>query len=958
MLLKLKRLIAFSPLFYRPLLKFQVVKAFTQFYQGWQVARSTAFDHGYYKSNFPEANRTSQHPIVHYFLEGAARGYNPSAVFNTTEFLIKHPECVEKGINPLYYHIKTTPNARPPEDTESRIAWAIRQGILRPCPLHPRANEEGLLGTPGKTKIVFVGHEASRTGAPLILLRLIEHFAQYEDLECIVFLLEGGDLLDEYQQFAHVITRTNDFLLTADNYREFWRFLDMIAAPGPKVAIANTACVMGTLAYIQSRGIPVVSLVHEYLPFWPKESLRYLYRSCDKLVFPARFMRDVADDYVRLQPGQAEVISQGLLHKRFLTIDKNALREESLKEFGLPENAFVVMGCGTLDIRKGVDRFLAVAIEAFSRANKDSSRSLHFVWLGGSGAITPYQFEQYCEMEMKHAGMEGHVHFLGAHDLPERAFALANVFLLCSRMDPFPCVVHEAMALSTPVITFESCGGAPEALEEGGGYVLPYHNLSRAADLILHLCEHPEEAQAEGRKGRDVVTRKYDFTDYFKRIVTLIESDLQVSLPEIIDRPKLPERAKRPRVIFATRDLAITGVTTLTVSMMRHLIDMGIDAQMLVTWPLEERDKMHIPDVPVRFMAPQKLWTEDFWNRLTAFLKQNAPCVFVPNCEYQASALSPALPDNVGIIGVVHSDDVEHYEHAYRLGRYWNAIVCVSNYTYEQVKEMNPAFAERTRCIPSGIEDVPETVTPRRRAPEAPLRIVYTGRIVEHQKRISDYVQIADALDDRKIPFCLTLVGEGDAMPKLQEALRDYIRDGRVRLPGRLSYSSVRALLDETDVFLLMSAWEGLPISLLEAMAHGCVPVVSQINSGTPDLVTDGENGLVAPIGDIQAFADAIERLYREPDLLPRFGQAAHRRVIDGKFTAKDMAEQYAEAIRKVYDDVANGRYHRPAAVHFLPHVGYIALPPSQQFNGWNFPSGRKYWDLENMRAHSDQYNV
>jgi glycosyltransferase involved in cell wall biosynthesis len=128
-----------------------------------------------------------------------------------------------------------------------------------------------------------------------------------------------------------------------------------------------------------------------------------------------------------------------------------------------------------------------------------------------------------------------------------------------------------------------------------------------------------------------------------------------------------------------------------------------------------------------------------------------------------------------------------------------------------------------------------------------------------------------------------------------REAERMGVRD-RVELGFR---DDVGELLDELDVVALPSWTEGLPMSVLEAMAHGR-PVVATPVGGTPEVVADGETGLLVPPRDPTALAAALRRLVADPDLRRRLGDAGRRRVAE-RFTATAMEEQILE----IYSEVA-----------------------------------------------------
>ena len=110
--------------------------------------------------------------------------------------------------------------------------------------------------------------------------------------------------------------------------------------------------------------------------------------------------------------------------------------------------------------------------------------------------------------------------------------------------------------------------------------------------------------------------------------------------------------------------------------------------------------------------------------------------------------------------------------------------------------------------------------------------------------------------------------------------------DDRVVLTGYRA--DVPALLAGCDVFCLPSHAEGLPLVILEAMAHG-KPVVATAVGGTPELVVDGETGLLVTPGDVEALAAALSAVLADPELANRLGEAGRKRVLE-RFSAADAA--------------------------------------------------------------------
>jgi glycosyltransferase involved in cell wall biosynthesis len=110
----------------------------------------------------------------------------------------------------------------------------------------------------------------------------------------------------------------------------------------------------------------------------------------------------------------------------------------------------------------------------------------------------------------------------------------------------------------------------------------------------------------------------------------------------------------------------------------------------------------------------------------------------------------------------------------------------------------------------------------------------------------------------------------------------------------------VLELLARADVFLLPSSFEGLPVSLLEAMAQGAVPVVSAVRSGVRELVRDGENGFLVPVGDVACFAERLALLARAPEKLACMSSAARATIASGPYTVSAMCDAYVALFERV----------------------------------------------------------
>jgi len=185
----------------------------------------------------------------------------------------------------------------------------------------------------------------------------------------------------------------------------------------------------------------------------------------------------------------------------------------------------------------------------------------------------------------------------------------------------------------------------------------------------------------------------------------------------------------------------------------------------------------------------------------------------------------------------------------------------------------------RARHIPYGVRSLAAEEADAKifahRGEDQTLRIGYVGRLVDSQKRVMELAPLALELKRRKVGFELHLVGDGPERPALQTAFEQNGLLQNVKFWGWLGPAAVSKRLLELDALVLMSDCEGLPLALLEAMAHGVVPVVTNLESGHTEVVRDSENGFLITVGDIPSFADRIRTLAEDPALLSTMKKAA-----------------------------------------------------------------------------------
>jgi glycosyltransferase involved in cell wall biosynthesis len=215
--------------------------------------------------------------------------------------------------------------------------------------------------------------------------------------------------------------------------------------------------------------------------------------------------------------------------------------------------------------------------------------------------------------------------------------------------------------------------------------------------------------------------------------------------------------------------------------------------------------------------------------------------------------------------------------------------ICVAHGERRAGLRARTCRADRTVVVHNGVElDRP------RRLPgptTGPVTLVSVGRL-RPPKDFTTLVRAMTAVDPGSAR--LRIAGDGPERAALATEVARLGLDRVVELLG--TRSDVDDLLAAADLFVLSSDSEGLPMSVLEAMAAG-LPVVASAVGGVPELVLDGETGALVPPRDSAALAGAIRRIVADPALRDRLGEAGRRRV-EREFSLARFQHEHLEIYR------------------------------------------------------------
>jgi colanic acid/amylovoran biosynthesis glycosyltransferase len=300
-------------------------------------------------------------------------------------------------------------------------------------------------------------------------------------------------------------------------------------------------------------------------------------------------------------------------------------------------------------------------------------------------------------------------------------------------------------------------------------------------------------------------------------------------------------------------------------------------------------------NVPFRW-SPWQYDTHRAVRQCLQWLKEDLPHVYIPNCIMPAYfAAAEAKRCGAGTIGVLHSDDpfywgiVDEFVHGSEQWRL-NRLVTVSRFLHDAVQS-NARLTMPVHEIPYGVA-IPEKRAIR---PSEKVRIVYAGRLVEEQKRISELARAFCRVARDHPNLEAWIVGTGSGEANVKSIIRAEGIEERVILKGWVDPADINEVLGECHIFVLLSEFEGTPVSLIEAMAIGLVPICLDTRSGVGEVISHMKNGILVRDRE-NSFSDAVSYLVRNPESASKLSAAARQTILE-RYSEERCLAQWTELL-------------------------------------------------------------
>jgi glycosyltransferase involved in cell wall biosynthesis len=338
--------------------------------------------------------------------------------------------------------------------------------------------------SPGRKNVLVVVHETSRTGAPILGWNIANRLSKKYN----VFTVRCGDgpLTGEFEAISVAVCkqpRKNDTSRQLDLLFKQHSF---------EYAIINSTESRHLISLCNEYRVPTLFLVHEFASYvHPLRSLIHAFDEATHIIFPAPIVADAALNlWPDLEKQKLHILQQGRSvipsQKTRKNLPPNILRtlEAEKKDNG----ALVVLGAGSVNIRKGVDLFIATAA-AVRRAHPE--RAPYFIWVGdGYRPTEDMGYSVYLKEQVARSNLEGCVHIVDEVTDLDPFYALADVFFLSSRLDPLPNVAIDAAHCGIPIVCFRGASGISDLMltePQLASGVVDYLDIDGAAQAISHL---------------------------------------------------------------------------------------------------------------------------------------------------------------------------------------------------------------------------------------------------------------------------------------------------------------------------------------------------------------------------------------------------------------------------------------------------------------------------------------
>nr|WP_296459481.1 glycosyltransferase family 4 protein [uncultured Acetatifactor sp.] len=282
--------------------------------------------------------------------------------------------------------------------------------------------------------------------------------------------------------------------------------------------------------------------------------------------------------------------------------------------------------------------------------------------------------------------------------------------------------------------------------------------------------------------------------------------------------------------------------------------------------------------------------------KIAAKIVEYLPCVFVSRASialYAARIIKSIFPNQIRLIAVAHGDE----EGIYNILSYWSdridKIICISKRIYNKFQKQYGLGEDTLLYRPNPIQVSP--IFSRKKISTESVKIGFAARLSKEAKRTYLLPEIIEGCMKKKLNVEFNIAGEGECLDQLLAYVTDRHLESRVHVLGWVAPRDMDDFWRRQDIYLNISDHEGMSLAMLEAMSQGAIPVVTNV-SGVADLIEDGKNGFVVPIGNWMDVVDKIEFICKNRECVEKV-RDYNRNLIEEKCNLHDYVKWMLETL-------------------------------------------------------------
>lgn len=349
-------------------------------------------------------------------------------------------------------------------------------------------------------RILFFSHDATRTGAPIMLFRLATLLKENTQIEIEFFFKYGGELLTEFSKFfpTQIVppyaAETNKFryFKRKRKEQEFKRLVTKLQSFD--VVISNTITNGDLDDYLRLHP-KVITYVHELenavSAYTSSYFVQKVLEHSHHYFAPTHSVKNFLINRYQI-PESRITLLPAYIPDSFSTYTTE--RETIRKKYNWSEADFIIAGIGNGLWTKGPDLFIQSILFA-----REKNRNIKAVWVGIPADSLEYTRFMY---DVKQSGLEDIITVLPPINHPEEILAGVDVFFLSSREESYSLVVLEAAMMQLPVFYFEGCTGPSEFIDSSNGMQLDYNRPDKVSASINYLYNTTEAKINMGKEAR------------------------------------------------------------------------------------------------------------------------------------------------------------------------------------------------------------------------------------------------------------------------------------------------------------------------------------------------------------------------------------------------------------------------------------------------------------------------